>query len=254
MAVPGAPGTGGPSTSEGTGAGRLVLWVTAIAGAVSAVAAVLVVLFGDAGLFGPGDRSTEPTQQQPPAAATEASPPESAERATPLPDASGDPYTEAERRLARRVEWDVNEREGAISCNSTRDAERIDGALATLSCYPVNIRYPINVVVASFQNDTALDEFIESEISKLGSTTAPETLSSDGYFACPHHDVWGKSTEAGSEIIGPYSCSFDGSEYRAVWGFNNDSYNEVHGGEVFAVIASSGDRLALGDWWVKWPV
>jgi len=226
--------------------------VTAIAGAVSAIAAVLVVLFGDGGLF--GSDSTEPIQGHPPAATTEASPPESAERATPEPEASGDPYTDAERRLARRVELDVNEREGAISCNSAPDVERIDGALATLSCYPANVRFPVEVIVASFQDGATLDEFIESEAARTLSTTIPETLGSDGYFTCPYHDTWGKSTESGNEAIGPYACRFDGSEYRAVWGFNNDAYNEVHGGEVFAVIASSDDRLALGDWWVKWPV
>jgi hypothetical protein len=54
--------------------------------------------------------------------------------------------------------------------------------------------------------------------------------------------------------IDPYVCRLDGTEYRVVWGFTNDAYNEVHGGEVVAVMASSDDRLALGDWWGTWPV
>jgi hypothetical protein len=111
------------------------------------------------------------------------------------------------------------------------------------------------VTVASFQDEAALDAFIENEAAGIESTTDPEPLGADGHYLCPHYSTWGEQV-----IVGPYLCRWDGTEYRAVWGFTNDAYNGAPGGnealrgEVFAVIASTADRIALDEWWTAVPV
>lgn len=233
-------GNRGGSRGGSEGQGKLVGCVSALAALVAALAASLTFLYGDGGVF-----SQTPQGMQPPAA--EASPPLPTESASASGEPSSDPYTDAERRLGRRVMHP--DREYSLECGPGRGGDHVQGALATLRCHPPELDVPVEAVAVSFATEAELATFIDGKVA-YGQPGPQVQIGHDGNYICPYEGTW-PNHEGIS--IGPYVCYFDGSDYVAIWGFTNDAYYGEFG-EVFAVEVRSDDPLALGDWWDKTPV